>query len=156
MPNHVECDMTIRGPRAFLDAFAAKAKHKDAAIAAEPFIPYPDEFRIPDEARAAAMERHRRGEISLTEAFAVPDGFNAGGYEWCRANWGTKWGIYDAVQRPRANKGTTLRYSFQSAWTPPLPVFHAMSAQFPMLHFTVRYYERGMGFQGLFVIKAGA
>ncbi len=160
MPNHVESDLTITGSRADLDEFAAFAKEDigphAGALSASRFIPYPEEYRIADAAHAVAMERQKRGEITTGEALAVKDGFNAGGYDWCCKHWGTKWGIYDAKQKPRAAKGTTLIYSFQSAWSPPIPVLKVMSKMFPRCTFVLRWYERGMQLQGVYRCEGGA
>lgn len=87
----------------------------------------------------------------------IKDGFNSGGYEWCCNNWGTKWGIYDAVilSENFKKKVGTIKYKFLSAWSPPLPVIKAMSEQFPSLTFKLKCYECGMQFQGTFIIKNG-
>jgi hypothetical protein len=45
--------------------------------------------------------------------------------------------------------------NFSSRWTPPLPVILKASALFPELEFEIRYFERGVGFNGMFICKAG-
>ena len=53
------------------------------------FIAYPEEFRRIDEIAEAWLKEHAGRPTTIR---ARPkDGFNSGGYEWCYANWGTKW-----------------------------------------------------------------
>jgi hypothetical protein len=45
----------------------------------------------------------------------------SGWYDWRLQHWGTKWDIYNATcERMDAN---TLVMSFDTAWSPPIPVF---------------------------------
>ena len=37
--------------------------------------------------------------------------------DWCRDNWGTKWGAYN--QKPIEDSDTSLRLVFDTAWRPP-------------------------------------
>jgi hypothetical protein len=68
-------------------------------------------------------------------------------YNWCVANWGTKWDVGgdNGYTRPNPN---TLKISFDSAWAPPLEAYRAMEE----LGFEVKamYYEPGMAFAGLY------
>lgn len=154
MPNHVEHDMSVRGPAEDLRAFETFAQEGERLLSANKFIPYPEAYARPDAEREAwwKLDKTNRGPMP-------PDGFNAGGYEWCVDNWGTKWGIYQSQKITHANRmGTVvgdLGYSFQSAWSPALKVIEAMSRRFPSLRFKVRYYEMGCQFQGHFVVKNG-
>ena len=153
MPNHVSQDLYITGDTASLKQFKEFANSKDGqeivALDHEKFIPYPDHFQQMDVAAEAA---HKAG------IFDVQDGFNSGGYEWCRKNWGTKWGIYNSSlnsQKLTGKKGR-LTYSFQSAWSPPLPIIDAMSKRFPSLHFRLKWFESGMAVKGIYVVQNGA
>lgn len=76
-------------------------------------------------------------------------------YDWSCANWGTKWGIYDAELVGGSSEAGRLEFTFLSAWSPPIPVVAAMSGKFPGLRFELRYYESGAGFQGREVYKGG-
>jgi hypothetical protein len=63
---------------------------------------------------------------------------------WRLKNWGTKWNAY----------GVTLRYSegmcltFQTAWSPPIPVIAALHRRFPKCRLALEYFEGGFGFCG--------
>jgi hypothetical protein len=69
-----------------------------------------------------------------------PAGAGAGadrcGYDWEWTNWGVKWGAV-GTRRDRIND-TEVRYSFDTAWSPPLQFFVAVSPQFPRLRFELR------------------
>lgn len=157
MPNHVEQDLVVTGPVATLQEFIKFAEEEEDVfstpekvkiLSANKFIPYPEEFQKLDD---AAEEAHEKGD------YAVKDGFNSGGYQWCIQNWGTKWGIYDAtiVSQKLIGKKGKIKYTSQSAWSPPLPVVDAMSKKFPDLKFDMKYYERGMAFKGHYVVQNG-
>lgn len=72
-------------------------------------------------------------------------------YVWSRKYWGTKWNAYDIVIRYRKPKSVKIK--FETAWTPPLPVIVELAKKFPTYTFTLRYFERGMEFQGTLKIK---
>jgi hypothetical protein len=69
-------------------------------------------------------------------------------YEWACANWGTKWDVYDVELTGDCSESGSLNYSFQTAWSPPIPVIQAMSKRFPSLRFALDYFEGGAGFMG--------
>jgi len=91
---------------------------------------------------------------------------NKGGYKWCIKNWGNgnslqshrsvlalaKW---NADEPELIERKRSLLYTFDTAWSPPLPVIIKMSKTFPQLLFTLKYWEGGMGFQGIFKAKNG-
>jgi hypothetical protein len=66
-------------------------------------------------------------------------------YDWCVANWGTKWDVGGGYTRPNLN---TLNITFDSAWAPPIEAYKKMEE----LGFTVKamYYEPGMCFCGMY------
>ena len=69
-------------------------------------------------------------------------------YDWCCANWGTKWDIgyrSEHGDRPEIEDGA-IRVSFDSAWSPPIAAYEKLEA----MGFDIEayYYEPGMGFCG--------
>jgi hypothetical protein len=68
-------------------------------------------------------------------------------YAWNNHNWGTKWdiGVSNDNKFPETsfnqNSDTSIQYSFQTAWSPPLPVIEALSLQYPELEITLEYEE---------------
>lgn len=70
---------------------------------------------------------------------------HANWYDWRVANWGTKWDIGDGGSEVAAD-GLSVRFSFDSAWSPPIQFYEKMEE----LGFTIDafYYEPGMSFCG--------
>lgn len=68
-------------------------------------------------------------------------------YDWCVANWGTKWDVggdgYEAQDIPGG-----LMLTFDSAWSPPCDAYARLMDEFG---FEIRamYYEPGMAFAGI-------
>lgn len=48
----------------------------------------------------------------------------SGWYEWRLDNWGTKWDVYNVTMTRMDDN--TLVMSFDTAWSPPIPVFDKM------------------------------
>jgi hypothetical protein len=76
-------------------------------------------------------------------------------YDWCVANWGTKWnagGDNDAMQvdydEDQGNQGIAL-FQFDTAWAPPLGVLEKLMETHPELSIECRYHEPGVGFFGV-------
>lgn len=139
MPNWCSADLKVMGDKKDLLRFKdfAKGDQKEYAIDTNAFIPYPEEFKRNDEAHA--------------KDDTVQDSYNHGGYEWCCNNWGTKWGICHAEIVEETDKN--MIYTFDTAWSPAIPVIRKMAEMFPELRFYYFYYEGGVGFSGKFFIR---
>lgn len=72
-------------------------------------------------------------------------------YKWNLSHWDTKW---DACDVDISRGLTSVHISFRTAWSPPEPVFKAMSTMFPDLTFTV-WYEEEQGWGAEFTLKDG-
>lgn len=147
MPNHVDQDLIVTGEVSILKKFLEFAQDDKHFISADKFLPYPRSFKIEDEV----------ADDLLKQGISIINGYNSGGYEWCLQNWGTKWGIYnDSIKISKlTGKNGKLKFNFNSAWSPVNKIVIAMSQQFPLLHFELKYYERGMKFKGIFIVEAG-
>ena len=60
--------------------------------------------------------------------------------DWCRQNWGTKWGAYS--QEPIEDAADSLRLVFQTAWRPPYGWLCALFNRF-MLPFDHNWLDEG-------------
>src|SRR5262249_1736193 len=69
--------------------------------------------------------------LSLQKLYPLPDG--QGWYEWCNQHWGTKWDVVEAELT--RGEATQLIYTFETAWSPPVPWLVRVSKQYP----SVRY-----------------
>jgi len=171
MPNWCDCDLTISGKEKDLKRFKKFAKEGKRILSNNKFIPYPQKFedmskiaKVRNKTRESLFKKVRESKNTEEEKSArdkeinekypyVKDGFNLGGYEWCIKNWGTKW---DMSEVNLADETTEqLFYGYQTAWSPNCPVILKMSKLFPKLTFELRYFEGGMGFNGLFECEKG-
>lgn len=76
-------------------------------------------------------------------------------YGWRVRYWGVKWEIGDNQQEMRSDEPTFLDLSFETAWSPILPVLERMSEFLPSLLFELWYLDEGGGFAGLASAQAG-
>jgi len=180
MPNWCDCELDIEGEGKELKrfkAFAQTRKGKEVNVLdTKQFIPYPKKFEELDkkardwEEKADKFAKKQgcdswycgdklsdklRKQFEVENPPIKKDGFNSGGYTWCIENWGTKWGICHAEIDREDYKYGELSYVFDTAWSPCYPVILKMSKMFPKLKFSMRYFEGGMGFNGLFECEKG-
>ena len=146
MPNYCECDLSIQGTEGDVVAFLEAMKYEDNLFSFNAVIPYPQRFASLDRA-ARDFDKAAGCEYSIGRP---RDGFNSGGYEWCKENWGTKW---DAGDVSIYKRGNTQMVSFRTAWNPPLPVMEAMVKKFPTLELELNYFECGMEYCGTWYFR---
>jgi len=175
MPNYCENVLEVTGKPEDLKSFKEFIKGdkrglgEGAVLDFNKIIPYPKKFKDLDK-KAKYREASRAQEIKrlgykelrdipddqrekIWKAFPdIKDGYNSGGHDWCCANWGTKWNSCDpSLQETEKN----LKYKFETAWSPPLPVIHMMGVMFPKLKFHIMYNESGMQFRGSMKVIKG-
>ena len=75
-------------------------------------------------------------------------------YEWSCANWGTKWNASEIVIN---NEPDIKNYEiiFNSAWSPPIPIFQRIMELYPELTFDIHYCEIGESFAGHVYLEDG-
>ena len=144
MPNHCESDLYIHGPKAIVATVIAKHFTADGELNCDSVIPYPASFKALDEA-SAKWEADNKDNPNRDWRNRPKDGFNSGGYDWCVACWGTKWGTYDGTGINKTARG--FGAGFQSAWSPPTPVVSALAAMYPKIKIQMNSFENGMGYQ---------
>lgn len=140
MPNWVSNEIKIHGSKEDIDDFEQYLSKSDIPFDFNLFLPYPEEFKILDdaynEAEAAGIPRDKLPK----------SGYAQGGYDWCDYNWGTTWNSESASVERTSDE--SISGWFDTAWSPPLGVLQAMVVKFPALTFTLNYNEGGMGFAG--------
>jgi hypothetical protein len=144
MPNHCDTTLYIRGNKKLVANLVAAHVTPTGELNCDSIIPYPDTFKQLDEA-AHKWESDNKDNPKADYRTCPRDGFNQGGYEWCKENWGTKWGTYAGRGIKFTTRGVTLR--FNSAWSPPTPVITKLAAICPALRFQMDSYERGCAYQ---------
>jgi hypothetical protein len=147
IPNHCSNILRIKGPKDRLEEFKKYAEG--------PGPKWDSDELKPDAVTAFDINKFVPVPLDILNAKKNnrADAFNSGGYEWCVANWGTKWGVYDI----QVNfKGGGLEYIFSTAWAPfSVNVIEAMAALYPELSFELKYGESGMGFGGIMAASDG-
>ena len=103
--------------------------------------------------RFVSTDRSQDGSSLDFEQFCPPlakaqDFFDAFGYNWCLAFWGTKWNTHDTDVKIEDQEG--LKYGLTTANSPPCEVVVQMSCMFPELLFELSYDEPCECFQGDF------
>ena len=106
------------------------------------FIPVPEALKITagflgDGAEQKALEAKEQDNLNKYG--------HKNWYDWCIANWGTKWDISPWENVTRVNENT-VTFGFDTAWGPAIQAYEAMEA----LGFSIdaMYYEPGMCFAG--------
>ena len=126
MPNWCENKLTVEGKKDSLVRFMEQARGKKEEQA-----------------------------FSLESLYPCPDSKNW--YDWRITNWGTKWDVQisDVLESDTTQDHAKVVYCFDTAWSPPTSGIQEISNQFPLLTFTLNYWEAGMGFKGKYKCKAG-
>ena len=83
---------------------------------------------------------------TLCAHFAPVPG-NADPYSWCIEHWGTKSEVKRVDVQPHSPTEVTL--NFETAWSPPIPVFNAMRAQ--GYRITAEYFDEFACFVGRYI-----
>lgn len=83
--------------------------------------------------------------------FPIPPGEDW--YEWCIANWNTKW---DAEGFSISRHGDSICMTFDTAWAPSLGVTAALADKFPSLEISHSYEEPNMAFTGCAKFSGGS
>lgn len=170
MPNHIttqiRCNPAVaealihRRTQADIDRLKAENEAERESLKAnaaergitDPWLP---EFRMPSE-----------WWVDFNQVIPQPENIEKGGcsgqhepgvvcwYEWNIANWGTKWGGYDAEISGSEGDQAVLR--FDTAWAHPDPVIIALSKKFPEETLDVMYADEDLGFNlGAYTMKNG-
>jgi hypothetical protein len=88
--------------------------------------------KMTDEEKAEAKK------FGEAQAFNIKNYGHRNWYDWCCANWGTKWNAYNSYV-----EGNTI--TFETAWSTPAPVIRELSSMFPDATFSVEYADEDIG-----------
>lgn len=154
MPNYCNNILEIFGDEAELHRFMSIVYTGDATTPEEMddndfslldrLYPCPDELvNTPSKWSSDPEEqaKHEQVENANIAKYGYKDW-----YDWCVANWGTKWG--DSETYLSGEEAGYRAFGFQSAWCAPEKAFETISTMFPTLKFILSYYESGCGFAG--------
>ena len=65
-------------------------------------------------------------------------------YEWCWDNWGTKWDAIDSYGS-YIEGAKDIEMSFDTAWSPPLPIFEKLAKMYPSLTLEAKWADEDIG-----------
>lgn len=134
MPNWCSCDIKITGPQSRIKNLLAQFQYEPGQDVLKNFLstirPEPPVDNTTSDANAELPDWYAR-RLSL---------------------WGTKWDAdleYIQVTTRRISGG------METAWSPPIRLFAFLAEMDPKLNIELKFYEGGMGFQGVFRWKDG-
>lgn len=151
MPNWCDNHITVSGDDESLDALweIIKPDGEDAHADLTKAFPCPQPLRDTmagfmgeDNPEYATWMEKRESNISTYGS--------ADWYDWCNANWGTKWSPNFDYSDPSEGD---LVLNGDSAWSPPIELLKNVSGLFPTLTFRIRYHELGCDFVGAAIIQ---
>ena len=147
--NTLSINTRTEGGKVLANAFRPKYRDENGRQYASPFhdlMPIPDDLQIEsgffgkDTPKQKEMEEKYKANIEKY-------GYKSW-YEWCIANWGTKW---DArVEDYIDHTDHEIEVLFDTAWSPAVEFFYWFSEQYPDAEFYCEYTEECMGYEGNF------
>jgi hypothetical protein len=117
--------------------------HKRNPLDFNNFIPYPENFKQRDDDAQVLSKEEMAAKYGVDKRGFSQDGYNAGGYEWCIENWGSKWNASTTVW-----VGEHDTMYFDTPWGPVHPIISEIHKRFPEISIHYEYYERGAQFMG--------
>jgi hypothetical protein len=153
MPNHVENDLYVSGPKEdrkkFTDMIKVKTEKESYISILQTLFPCPEDLKNTPSVLGVGLDKETENkQKSNLEKYGYSDW-----YGWCNNNWGTKWGDYNTeIQREGKN---TIKITFKSAWSPPIQGITKVSQIFPRLRFKLNHFESGSAVKGTFIVKGG-
>ena len=144
MPNYCFNEITIKGPKSsimrLIKLMRGNGTSEDGDLHKFDFnkaVPYP---RMLEEYE----KKLDKGKVKESKCMPMQSG-----YDWRIENWGTKWNSMESYRdlKHYKNGSSMAYYSFDTAWSPCVPVVQALAQRFPELKFRIHYKEEGMGFE---------
>lgn len=143
MPNHVNNEVVIKDKEACA-AIKKLLKGKAYDIDFNKVIPMPLDIEATTEIDFADKGETKDScgvPLSVAAALTVKYGY-PNWYEWSLANWGTKWNAYDIYDCDGTDDCIP---QFNTAWSPPVPVYLELSRRFPKATIKVYCDDEGEG-----------
>ena len=173
MPNHCNNRLGITGPTEDIEKFIALVKNNgdnkedDEYNLFESLIPMPKELE--------GTTSPSKGNVDLIDKYGYDNW-----YDWCNANWGTKWGDYSLTTSGISHKKkyaystlengetdyenpvvtlsgeSSIHFEYDTAWGPGCDeLANGIVNRFPKLSGFISYEEPGMGFAGQLIFAEG-
>jgi len=124
MPNHVEHDWNVDGPKEDTEKFIEWLESSLAGTLKDKYV-------------------------QLAHKVIPYEFYPEWSYGWSNQNWGTKWGIYELKVDYDEREYGSMYYTYQTAWSPGFLIYNALAKKWPTLNMQFCYFERGMMFSGI-------
>ena len=149
MPNWNNNIVEVRGPKKIVKELV---DHKFDFMK---IYPYPKELDITAGREGPDDSKEQKALVTKEKSNLKKYGY-ANWYDWCVANWSTKWnaggeGNQDMIveyDEDVDDQGIAL-FMFDTAWAPPIGIFEHLKKTHPELWIEAKYHEPGVGFFGI-------
>ena len=109
------------------------------------FLPVPEDLQI---TAGFLGDGEEQRQLELKEQANIKKYGYKNWYDWCVANWGTKWDVGgDGAEAQDIEGGLML--TFDSAWSPPVDAYARLIEEDFGFEIRAMYYEPGMAFCGI-------
>lgn len=149
MPNWCSNIVMIRGDNSTIQELVDFVDGGSSSFSLHAIMPMPIELK-----NGKAPERDEEVAKLNEITFGAKDW-----YDWANLNWGTKWDVDAKIVSDEGGvmlpDYRTVRFEFDSAWSPPLPVYEALAKKFPNTNIYAFYDEPGADFAGYVMYAKG-
>jgi len=185
MPNHTANNFNVAGPKNDVLRFIAAVKTVKTDIDFNGVNPMPVELKDTtkptriqtqkeidktwsewnqrkEAGNLASYEKDRPFDLGITQTQAndlVNKYGYANWYDWCVANWGTKWNAYEAGEWSVTEHGDDTAHAtiyYTTAWSPATALWMCVSKDYPTIRFYHEFADEGGSFLGSETIVNGA
>ena len=98
--------------------------------------------------KSEATDEHYESVFACHRVIPRPVNESDNWYNWNIENWGSKWDLSDPRLDNSEWENGVIRYTFESAWSPVIPVVQALAKEHKKVTITYNYYEGGSDFWG--------
>lgn len=99
-----------------------------------------DERRIQAMLKEIQIDEYGVGSVDFNKIIPMPDDVDS--YNWCIANWGTKWNSYGYTADTGFKDG---KLTFLTAWSAPYPILQKLSEMYPDIKFEHEWADEDIG-----------
>lgn len=154
MPNWCSNSVQVAGSKEFIQGLAAAATAGEFCKFIKP-VP----VALIDTTAGSFSDTAEQAAQDLREKSNLNEYGYRNWYDFCVAEWGTKWDVggedtyVEVTKDSAAEDKWYLNFSFDSAWAPPIEIYEAIAEAGHEIE--AYYYEPGMAFCGKFTNAAG-
>ncbi len=99
-----------------------------------------DESRIQAMLKEIQTDEYGLGSVDFNKIIPMPD--DSDSYDWCIANWGSKWNSYGYTADSGFKDG---KLTFLTAWSAPHPIMQRLSEMYPDIEFEHKWADEDIG-----------